>query len=120
MHSKLALIIEDDDDAAQIFARALQAEDMQIEIINTGDDAMNRLNEIKPDLIVLDLHIPNIIGTDLLEWIRATPALEDTRVLVITADERLGETIEDMADMMLTKPATFSQIRSATQQLSQI
>jgi DNA-binding response OmpR family regulator len=114
MTSPLALIVEDDYDASQIYSKVLQLQGVQSEIVDSGDLAMERLRVIAPQLIVLDLHVPNVTGAELLEWIRESPTLSKTPVLVITADERLGKTISDKADIMLMKPITFTQVRDAT------
>ena len=65
--SELALIIEDDEDLASIFAEALRGVGFEVEIIADGQAAQERLrNGITPFLILLDMHLPHISGADLL------------------------------------------------------
>src|SRR5687767_13567429 len=78
---------------------------------------MERLRNVVPFIIVLDLHLPNVDGTEILAWVRSMPALKETLVIVVTADARMGETLEDKADLVLLKPATFTQIRDFTARL---
>jgi len=82
----LALIIEDDEDLAAIFAEALHLAELETEIIVSGDAAAARLKEVVPKVVVLDLHLPQVSGETLLRQIRSTPALARTRVIIATAD----------------------------------
>jgi CheY-like chemotaxis protein len=117
MTDQLALIIEDDFDASQIFSKALEVQGLKTEAIHDGEKALERLRTAVPFVIVLDLHLPNVDGTEILAWVRSMPALKETLVIVVTADARLGEMLEDKADLVLLKPATFTQIRDFTARL---
>jgi len=116
--SKLALIIEDERDLATIFSNALEAAGFQTEIINAGDKAVERLADIVPDVVILDLHLPRVAGTDILQRIRADARFADTRVLVTTADARMAETLADQADLVLIKPISFSQLRDLAMRMA--
>jgi DNA-binding response OmpR family regulator len=113
----LALIIEDDYDLATIFEAALQAADFETEVIRAGDAALKRLETVTPSVVVLDLHLPQVIGTDILKHIRADARLTEARVMVTTSDARLAETVEDQADLVLIKPISFSQLRDMAMRL---
>jgi len=110
----LAFVIEDDYDAATIFVTALQKNGFETEAISTGDKALERLQEVTPDLIILDLHLPHVNGRTILQTIRADMRLSDTIVIVATADPRMGDLIRAQADLVLMKPTTFSQVRDLT------
>ena len=56
--ARFALIVEDDKDLSTIFSIALQEADFETEIVSTGDKALERLADIVPDVVVLDLHLP--------------------------------------------------------------
>ena len=112
-----AIIIEDDPDAAAIFAEALKAAQFKVEIINTGDKAIERLAVTVPDMIVLDLHLPNVAGPEILAHIRAETRLKTIKVIVATADPSMAETLHDKADLILLKPISFSQLRDLAKRL---
>jgi DNA-binding response OmpR family regulator len=114
----LALVIEDDYDASVIFAKALEVIGFKTEIISSGEKAVKRLSEVVPQMIVLDLHLPEVIGTDILKRIRADERLSETRVIVATADPRMADVIREQADLVLMKPTTFSQVRDFAARLS--
>ncbi len=111
MSELFALVVEDDFDLSTIFAAALQAAGFKTEVIGDGAVAVQRLASISPDVVVLDLHLPNVSGADILEHIRQDERLADTRVIVSTADPRMANVLEDVADLVLIKPISFSQLR---------
>ena len=112
-----ALIIEDDSDAAFIWRKAMLDNDLDATVISEGDKASLALRELVPDVILLDLHLPNVSGLDLLKQIRSTPALNATKVVLITADYRMADSVETDADMVLIKPVTYSQVRELIERL---
>lgn len=113
----LALIIEDDTDLASIFSDALQAAQFKTEIIADGLAAQNRLNEIVPQLVVLDLHLPHVSGESLLRQIRSTPALARVKVVIASADPISADLLSPESDLVLIKPVSFSQLRDLAQRL---
>jgi DNA-binding response OmpR family regulator len=117
MSEKIALIIEDDYDASIIFAKALEVIGFQTDIIRSGDLAVEKLKAIVPAVVVLDLHLPHVVGTDILRQIRDDERMLETRVIVASADPRMAELIQDLADLVLIKPTTFSQVRDLASRL---
>lgn len=117
MGNPLALIIEDDQDLSTIFARALQSAEFETEIVENGQTASKRLNEAAPSVVVLDLHLPQVSGRDILDQIRTDPRLTETRVMLATADAAMAETLRSEADLVLIKPISFSQLRDLAKRL---
>ena len=117
MMKNLALVIEDNVDLSEIFSRALQTAGFEVETILDGQAAQNRLQETIPNVIVLDMHLPNVDGTTLLKQIRADERLSKTRVIIATADSALAEFYRDMATIVMVKPITFSQLRDISARL---
>jgi CheY-like chemotaxis protein len=117
--SKLkALIIEDEADLAEIYTKALQREGFETETINDGKKAVERLKVISPNVIVLDLHLPQMSGATILQFIRADVRLKKTPVIVTTADERQAEEMEDKADLVLLKPVSLNQLRELASRMA--
>lgn len=117
MNKPIAFIIEDDYDASTIFATALQVVGFDTEIIASGEEAAERLKTTAPDLVMLDLHLPRVVGTELLSQIRADERLKNTLVIVASADARMADMIRPQADLVLLKPTTFSQVRDLAERL---
>ncbi|MEO8355920.1 MAG: response regulator [Chloroflexota bacterium] len=117
--SILALIIEDDEDLASIFAEALRGVGFEVEHVTDGRLAEARLkNGPPPFLILLDMHLPHVSGGDILaNIIKKEEHLAKTMVILTTADARMGETYGEMADFVMIKPISFVQLRDLTSRL---
>jgi len=113
----LALIIEDDPDAADIFAAAVRAAEYETEIIVSGSKALDRLAEVEPSLVILDLHLPQVGGEDILKYIRSESRLEKTRVIIASADPRTADMLYGKATLVLIKPISFTQLRNLVNRL---
>ncbi|MGC9358656.1 MAG: response regulator [Anaerolineae bacterium] len=119
-NAELALIIEDDPDLATIFSEAVKAAGFKTEVIHDGDKALERLNATLPRVVVLDLHLPRVSGTDILRRIRTDKRLAETQVIVATADARMAEILHDQADLVLLKPISFIQLRTLAARLGSV
>jgi CheY-like chemotaxis protein len=117
MTSPLALIIEDDESLATIFALALQMAGFETEIVRGGKAALARLAEITPVLILLDLHLPQVAGHDILRQIRADERLAESKVILATADALRGESLRSEVDLVLLKPISVTQLRDLARRL---
>lgn len=117
--SELALIIEDDEDLASIFAEALRGVGFEVEIIADGQAAEERLKHgVAPFLILLDMHLPHISGADLLtNIIKKEDRFSKTIVIITTADARMGEAYNEEVDFVMIKPISFVQLRDLTSRL---
>lgn len=114
----LAYVIEDNEDLSVIFSGALASAGYETLALRNGQLALERLRQSAPDLVILDLHLPEVSGVDILAYIRAEKRLELTDVVVTTADAIMAEQVRDHADMVLIKPITFSQLRDLTARLN--
>jgi two-component system cell cycle response regulator DivK len=117
--NELALIIEDDEDLANIFAEALRGVGFQVEQVGDGRMGQQRLKHgAPPYLILLDMHIPHVSGADLLtNVIRKDERFAKTIVIITTADARMGEAYTEQADFVMIKPISFVQLRDLTSRL---
>ncbi|MGD8902835.1 MAG: pyridoxal-phosphate dependent enzyme [Anaerolineae bacterium] len=80
------VIIEDDGDARRLLRRILQARgDYQVFEAEGGSQGIDLVRQVQPDLVLLDLMMPDVDGFEVLETIRADEELADTRIIVITA-----------------------------------
>jgi CheY-like chemotaxis protein len=105
------IVIEDYEDTANVFRWALDMAGYDVEIVKDGAVAQKRLQEIVPDLIILDIHIPNISGDKLLNQIRADERLSKSLVFLATADANMAAQLRDQAELVLLKPISPTQLR---------
>jgi DNA-binding response OmpR family regulator len=113
----IAFVIEDDKNLALAFAEAVGEADFEVEIIYDGKTAMERLAETTPTIIVLDLHIPFIKGSEILDYIRSTERLENVRVIIASADDHRAAELRGIADLVLLKPIGYRQLQQLATRL---
>ena len=117
MTEPLALIVEDNEQLATTFAEAAQEAGYRTEIVRSGDAALNRLASLVPDLVILDLHLPRVKGSKVLEHIRNEPRLSSTKVIVSTAHAGEASMLQEKADLVLLKPIAYEQLRDLAARL---
>ncbi|RLC67567.1 MAG: hypothetical protein DRI48_01950 [Chloroflexi bacterium] len=117
----LALIIEDDPDAATIFSQALQAAEFEVETATTGTQALERLKYTAPAVVILDMHLPYVAGADILDYINTEPRLMKTQVIIITGDHELANDPalqqQGRVIQILVKPVIYSRLHDLAQLL---
>src|SRR5512143_3216247 len=100
MSKNIALVIEDDVDLSEIFTRALEKAGFEVETILDGRVAQQRLKEVVPNVIALDLHLPYVDGATLLKQIHADERLNKTRTILTTADAAQAEFLRERATIV--------------------
>lgn len=78
------LVIEDDPILREMYTRVLAQEDYKIETAENGEQALQLMLKYKPDLILLDLMLPNITGFDVLKKIKTDISLKGVKVIILT------------------------------------
>ena len=106
-----AIIVEDEESLSTIFRKAIDMAGYSVEVIANGKDALHRLQNVAPNLLLLDLHLPQVTGEEIIEAVRQRPEFAQTRIILATADARLGNHIESKADLVLIKPIRFSTLK---------
>jgi len=100
--------VDDEVEIAQLIKHALErGGDALVEIVTTGRAALDAVAAAPPDLLILDLNLPNVDGTEVCRMVRARPATSAVPIIMLTA--RTGESDRVMgldlgADDYITKP----------------
>ncbi len=105
------LLIEDEKKVADFIARGLRAERFAVDIANEGDTGWQMASRCDYDLIVLDLMLPGLPGTEILRRLRRDG--RHSAVLVLTARDATKDKVENFeagADDYLTKPFAFAEL----------
>lgn len=116
MTKPLVFVIEDDPQLSQIFTLTL-SELFEIEAITDGTQALARLANVVPKLIVLDINLPGASGAQILHSVRADPRFDLTRVILATANPRQADELRDKADIVLLKPVSIVQLRDFAERM---
>jgi len=113
------LIIDDDIDTLKLVGIMLERKGFRILASTTGDKGLQMANKEYPDLILLDVMIPDINGYEIARSIRSNPATENTPIIMFTARSQVDDKVEGLeagADAYITKPARprelFAQVNS--------
>lgn len=118
MAKKHILIAEDEPNIGFSLSYILERAGYEIDLTADGDQVEAKANAIRPDLIILDIMLPNKSGFDILEGLRASKATKDTPVLVLSARGRADDRARAItigADEFIAKPyandALVAQVR---------
>src|SRR4029079_18752210 len=85
----LILVVEDHPDPQAAVAYYLGNRGFEVEVASHGDDAMRLLREKRPDLVYLDMNLPQISGYEVCEQIRSDGALQKMGILMTSAQSSL-------------------------------
>jgi DNA-binding response OmpR family regulator len=83
--SRKILLVEDDDNLANVYLTRLQAEGFDTKRVPNGEDALSTTLQFRPDLILLDVMMPKVSGFDVLDILRNTPETTNIKVIMLTA-----------------------------------
>ena len=84
MNKPHLVIIEDDGFLAHAYQQFLREAPYEVTIVRDGAEAVRTIWEQKPQLIILDLILPHVMGIEILRTLRASPATASTPVIVAT------------------------------------
>src|SRR5574341_1693916 len=105
--SEKILIIDDDLDTLRLVGIMLQRQGYQISAATNGEQGLAKALEEKPDLVLLDVMMPDMDGYEVTRRLRKNPATSSTPILMFTAKTQLDDKVtgfEVGADDYLTKP----------------
>jgi two-component system cell cycle response regulator DivK len=88
---RIALVEDNDDNRALIAAILDDADGFELHEYGDGPSALEGMTKVRPDLILLDISLPGMDGTEVLERIRGREELRDLPVVVLTAHAMRGD-----------------------------
>jgi DNA-binding response OmpR family regulator len=102
--SPRVLVVEDDDEIAQVLQRSLRLDGYEVRVAGDGLKALEEANAFLPDLVILDLGLPKLDGIEVAKQLRER---DDTPILMLTARDAVEARVEGLdtgADDYLVKP----------------
>ena len=103
----LVLIVEDEAALMTMLRYNLEKQGFRVEEAGDGEEALNRINEVKPDMVLLDWMLPHLSGIEVCRQIRRRPATRELPVIMITARSEDQDAVRGLntgADDYVTKP----------------
>ena len=103
-----ALVVDDDEDLVELIRDALESDGrFEVRIANNGFSAGMMVKEYRPDIIVLDIMLPDINGKDVCHLVRSDSSLDDTKIICISGmveQDKVQELHTAGANDFLQKP----------------
>ncbi len=110
MEKPFALIVEDERDIVALFRHVLDLAGYRTEIVLDGKAAMEHLSRTTPDIVLLDLGLPGLSGTEILVRMHADERLKKIPVVVITALPHAAQVLPVTPQLVLIKPVNIEQM----------
>lgn len=108
------LVVEDDDNIATVLEYVIRKEGYEYFRIADGGEANTVVRRLRPDVVLLDVMLPNASGYEICERLRAEPDINHTRVIIMTArgsSVQPSRAIGAGADDFLAKPFSLHDLR---------
>jgi two-component system phosphate regulon response regulator PhoB len=111
MPNRSVIIVEDEQDMAELVAMRLQRENYQVDIALDGRSGLEKIRSQMPDLVILDLMLPRMSGTDVAGQLRSDPKTANIPIIMLTAKSEESDIVLGLhvgADDYVTKPFSMS------------
>ena len=114
------LIAEDDKDLQLLYRAAMEHKGFRVLEARDGAALMDLLRspDFHADVLLLDIEMPEALGSRAIDYIRSQPHLANLKIVVITANEQYRERISAKVDYFLVKPIAISDVMRITQELA--
>ncbi len=111
---KTVIIVEDEPDAAEMFAEMMRVSGYRVVKIYSSTPAIGIITAEEPDIVILDVMMPDVSGLEVLRYIRREPNLKNIPVILVSAksmpsDIKVG--MDAGASHYLTKPVSFLELK---------
>ena len=116
----LVLIAEDDTDNREGYAEYLSYLGYEVAQASTGPEALARTRELRPDVLLLDLALPEMDGWEVARQVRADPQVVHTRIIAWSAcvcPSDVSRAVDAGCDLFLDKPCYPQRVAEAIQEL---
>jgi len=114
------LVVEDEDNIAIALDYLMTREDYCHDRVASGGEAMDRIRDTHPDLVLLDVMLPEVSGYEICQGVRLDPTLADVKILMMTARGSAIERKKGLAlgaDGFISKPFELKELRAEVRRL---
>ncbi|MCL7762886.1 response regulator [Polaribacter sp. Z014] len=109
------LIVDDEPNIVMLLEYAFKKQDFEVFIARDGSEALEILKHQVPNIVLLDIMMPNVDGYQTLQEIKKNKSLKDTKVVFLTAKNKASDVEKGLklgADKYLTKPFSVKKLVS--------
>lgn len=110
------LVVEDDADAAEVTSAVVEWLGYRSVCAHRGKDAVRVVREVRPEIVLLDLGLPDALGPDVARALRGAAGFEALSIIAVTgfsAPEMLAAAYAAGIDEVVVKPLTIANLRDA-------
>ena len=107
------LIVEDDRSVREMLKTCLEAQGYMVLAAENGRTAIDWVREVRLDLAIVDLGLPDMNGQEVCSAIKGDPKTRSTQILILTGDVSNEARIRGDADLFLTKPLAIADLKKA-------
>ena len=93
---KVILLVDDEMSVLMLVKKILEDSGYAVDAAVSGEQALRKLREIRPNLVILDMMMPGLSGLDVCKRIRQTPEWQSIHVMFLTVMRRTKEVEEDL------------------------
>ncbi|MEJ2155176.1 MAG: response regulator [Desulfobacteraceae bacterium] len=107
MNQKKVLIVDDELSILVPLKFLLEKNNYRVDLAQSGKDALDRITQSKPDLVLLDIMLPDLDGYEIFQMIRENPEWDDIKVIYLSAKNRdvdIAKGLNLGVDAYVTKP----------------
>ncbi len=108
------LVVEDEQDIAALIKHALERSgEAQVDVVSSGDTALRAVRDTAPDLVILDINLPVISGTEVCRIMRGNAETAQTPIIMLTARTSESDRVAGLdlgADDYVTKPFSLREL----------
>jgi len=119
---KTVIVVEDEPDAAELFAEMMRVSGFRVLKTYSSTPAISLIAKEQPDVVILDIMMPDVSGLEVLRFMRRQPQLMGTPVIVVSAKSMpsdIREGLEAGATLYLTKPVGYLDLKKAVDEVVQ-
>ncbi len=117
---KTVIVVEDEPDAAEMFAEMMRVSGFDVIKLYSSTPAIGTISAELPDIVILDVMMPDVSGLEVLRYMRREPKLKDIPVILVSAKSMPSDIKTGMdagASHYLTKPVGFLELKNAVEEL---
>jgi twitching motility two-component system response regulator PilH len=120
---KRIVIVEDDRGICALLTHILEGQNFGVTCAFDGIDGLEKIREISPDIVMMDINMPHLNGMELLETLKSSPKTSRIPIIMCTENAKIGS-VDDAyvkgADSYIIKPFTAGQVIRKVREVLQI